>query len=54
MRFKVRRLGWGAAMAQGWDKALIVAVSFVLLAFTQINPADIILGTVLLGFLIYR
>jgi hypothetical protein len=36
-------------MAHGWDKPLIVAASFVLLAFTQINPVDIILGTVLLG-----
>lgn len=52
--FGAKNLGWGKALAQGWDKLLFVAGAFVLLTFTKINPAIIILVTALLGFLLYR
>ena len=49
-----KKLGWGQALAQGWDKLLFVAGAFVLLTFTKINPAIIILVSAVLGFLFYR
>lgn len=49
-----KKLGWGQALAQGWDKLLFVGAAFGLLTFTKINPAFIILGTAILGFLLYR
>lgn len=52
--FGAKKLGWGQAFAQGWDKLLFVAGAFVLLTFTKINPAIIILVTAILGFLFYR
>ena len=52
--FGAKKLGWGQALAQGWDKLLFVAGAFVLLTFTKINPALIILATAVLGFLLYR
>ena len=52
--FGAKKLGWGQALAQGWDKLLFVAGAFVLLTFTKINPAIIILCTAVLGFLFYR
>ncbi|OGN92525.1 MAG: hypothetical protein A2Z71_03580 [Chloroflexi bacterium RBG_13_50_21] len=52
--FGAKKLGWGQALAQGWDKLLFVAGAFVLLTFTKINPALIILTTAVLGFLLYR
>jgi chromate transporter len=52
--FGAKKLGWGQALAQGWDKLLFVAAAFILLTFTKINPAIIILGTAVLGFIFYR
>jgi chromate transporter len=52
--FGVKKLCWGPALAQGWDKLLFVVVTFVLLTFTKVNPAIIILGTAILGFIFYR
>jgi len=52
--FGAKKLGWGQALAQGWDKLLFTAGAFVLLTFTKINPAIIILATAVLGFLLYR
>jgi len=52
--FGVKKLGWGQALAQGWDKLLFVIVAFVLLTFTKVNPALIILGTAILGLIFYR
>jgi chromate transporter len=52
--FGAKKLGWGQALAQGWDKLLFVAGAFILLTFTKINPAIIILATAVLGFLFYR
>jgi chromate transporter len=52
--FGAKKLGWGAALSQGWDKLAVVAVTFILLTFTKINPVFIILGAAGLGFLVYR
>ena len=52
--FKAKSLGWAQAAWQGWDKFLIGAVAFGLLTFTRINPAVVILGAALLGWLLYR
>jgi chromate transporter len=52
--FGAKKLGWGQALTQGWDKLLFTAGAFVLLTFTKINPALIILATAILGFLFYR
>jgi chromate transporter len=49
-----KKMGWSQALTQGWDKLLFVAAAFVLLTFTKINPALIILGSALLGFVLYR
>ena len=52
--FGAKKLGWGQALALGWDKLLFVVVAFVLLTFTKVNPAIVILGTAVLGFILYR
>lgn len=52
--FGAQKLGWGRAFALGWDKLLFAAGAFMLLTFTKINPAIIILATATLGFLLYR
>ena len=48
------KTGWGTALAQGWDKLILVAVTFVLLTFTSINPVFIVIGAALLGLVFYR
>jgi chromate transporter len=52
--FGAKKLGWGPALTQGWDKLLFVVGAFVLLTFTKVNPALIILGSAILGFIFYR
>jgi chromate transporter len=52
--FGVHDTGWGQALAQGWDKAAIVLVSFGLLTTTTINPAIVILAAAVFGFAVYR
>ena len=52
--FGAKKLGWGPALAQGWDKLLFVVAAFILLTFTKVNPALIILGSAILGFIFYR
>jgi hypothetical protein len=52
--FGAQKLGWGQALTQGWDKLLFVGGTFVLLTFTKVNPAMIILVSAVLGFLLYR
>ena len=52
--FGTKKLGWGAALTHGWDKALIALAAFGLLTFTKINPVWIILGAAMLGFAVYR
>jgi chromate transporter len=50
----VTNQGWAQAFTLGWDKVLIVLVAFVLLTFSKINPAFIILGGAMVGGLLYR
>jgi chromate transporter len=52
--FGVKKLGWSQALAQGWDKLLFIIAAFVLLTFTKVNPALVILGTAILGLILYR
>jgi chromate transporter len=52
--FGAKKLGWGQAFVHGWDKLLFVVAAFVLLTFTKVNPAIIILATAIHGFLLYR
>lgn len=52
--FGANKVGWGAALAAGWDKLLIVVASFALLTFTQVNPVVLVIGAAVLGFLLYR
>jgi chromate transporter len=52
--FGAKKIGWGPALTQNWDKLLFVVASFLLLTLTKINPAIIILGSALIGFLVYR
>jgi chromate transporter len=47
-------MGWGQALALGWDKALIAVVTFGLLLSTNISPVWIVIGAAVLGFLLYR
>jgi chromate transporter len=52
--FGAGRAGWAAALQQGWDKVVLVAIAFALLTYTSINPVFIIVGAALFGFLVYR
>ncbi len=52
--FSVSKLGWGAALAQGWDKVAIALAAFGLLTFTRINPVFIVVAAAALGFFVYR
>lgn len=42
------------SLLAGWDKALIVLVTFGLLVFTRVNPVFIIIAAALLGLFVYR
>ncbi len=50
----VQNLGVGKALAMGWDKALIAAVTFLLLAYTNISPVWLVMAAAGLGYLVYR
>jgi chromate transporter len=52
--FKAPTLGWGPALLAGWDKVILVLLTFALLVLTKINPALVILGAAVIGLLIYR
>ena len=52
--FGARKLGWGTALFQNWDKAAIALFSVGILTFTNINPLWIIIGASLFGLVIYR
>lgn len=52
--FGARKLGWPAAISQSWDKLLITLFAFALLTYTKINPAFLILGGAVFGYLVYR
>ncbi len=48
------KLGWGQALMLGWDKALIAAITFGLLIFTNISPVWLVLAAAGIGLLVYR
>jgi chromate transporter len=52
--YGARKLGWLTGLTHSWDSLLITVAAFALLVFTKINPALVILGTALLGFVVYR
>jgi len=52
--FKAKSLGWAQVAQQGWDKFLIAVVAFGLLTFTRINPAVVIAGAAIFGWIAYR
>lgn len=52
--FGFKKLGWTAALTGGWDKLLIVVVSFALLTFTSVNPVVLVIAAAILGFVVYR
>ncbi len=52
--FGVKKLGWGTALAQSWDKLIIAAIAFGLLTFTTLNPVFIIIGAAVVGLVVYR
>ncbi len=52
--FGVGKQGWERAATAGWDKLLIVLVTFTLLTFTKINPVFIIIAAAMLGAGVYR
>jgi chromate transporter len=52
--FGVSKLSWSGAMTVGWDKLLIVVVTFAVLTLTKINPAYVILVASISGVIIYR
>lgn len=52
--FGARKLGWSAAISQGWDKLLITLFAFALLTYTKINPVFLIIGGAVFGYLVYR
>lgn len=49
-----KKVGWGLAVAQGWDKLIIAAAAFALLTLTSINPVFIIIGAAVMGLMIYK
>ena len=52
--FGLKKLGWLGVLTGGWDKLLIVVVSFALLTFTSINPVILVIAAAVLGFVVYR
>ncbi|MBT0664669.1 chromate transporter [Geobacter pelophilus] len=52
--FGVKRYGVAASLSLGWDKLLIVAVTFSVLTLTEINPALVVLVAAVCGGVIYR
>lgn len=52
--FGVKRLGLLQSFSLGWDKLLIVAVSFAVLTLTEINPALVVLVAAVAGGVVYR
>ena len=51
--FGAKNLGWGAALAGGWVKILVVLIAFILLTFTKVHPIFLIAGAAMAGYLVY-
>lgn len=52
--FGVSKQSWAGAVTIGWDKLLIVLITFAVLTLTKINPAVVILVASIGGIVIYR
>jgi hypothetical protein len=52
--FDVNQLGWGPALLQNWDKALIAIGTFLVLNLTTISPIWLVVVTAILGLILYR
>jgi chromate transporter len=52
--YGTQKLGWSAALMQGWDKIALTSAAFLLLTFTRVNPALVILGAAIIGLIAYR
>lgn len=52
--FGVNQLGWGPALLQNWDKALIAIGTFLVLNLTTISPIWLVVVTAILGLTLYR
>lgn len=52
--FGVPKHGLAGALTMGWDKLIIVLVTFAVLTLTKVNPALVILSAAMLGCMIYR
>jgi len=52
--FGAKKLGWWAALSQGWDKVLIAVAAFAVLTFTTIDPVFVIIAAAAAGFFLYR
>jgi chromate transporter len=48
------QVGWGKALITNWDKGVFALASFALLTFTSINPVFIIVGSAVLGYILYH
>ncbi len=46
--------GWQSALTTGWDKVILTLITVGLLTYTPINPAIIVAGAAMIGFLVYR
>jgi chromate transporter len=52
--FDVNQLGWGQALLQNWDKALIAIGTFLVLNLTTVSPIWLVVVTAILGLILYR
>lgn len=52
--FGVEQLGWGQALLQNWDKALIAIGTFLVLNLTTISPIWLVVVTAIIGLIFYR
>jgi chromate transporter len=52
--FDVNQLGWGPALVQNWDKALIAIGTFLILNLTTVSPIWLVVVTAIIGFFLYR
>jgi chromate transport protein ChrA len=52
--FGMKKYGIAASLSLGWDKLLIVAVTFCVLTLTEINPALVVLAAAVCGGVVYR
>jgi chromate transporter len=52
--FDASNLGWGPALLQNWDKALIAIGTFLILNLTTVSPIWLVVVTAIIGLIFYR